>query len=88
MKKENKFCQSCGMPLKKDPTRGGTNADGSKNDKYCSYCYQNGAFTVECNNVKEFQGHCKEMMIKSGHSRFLSWLFTRGMSRLERWKGN
>jgi hypothetical protein len=23
----------------------GTNADGSRNDEYCHYCYQNGAFT-------------------------------------------
>ncbi len=41
------FCQSCGMPMAaaKDEEYG-TNADGSKNDEYCSYCYQKGAFTV------------------------------------------
>lgn len=40
---ETKFCQSCGMPL----TDGilGTNADGSKNQDYCIYCYKDGAFT-------------------------------------------
>jgi hypothetical protein len=26
----NKFCQSCGMPMKNDPEHGGTNADGSR----------------------------------------------------------
>lgn len=26
----------------------GTNADGSKNDDYCMYCYQNGKFTNDC----------------------------------------
>ena len=41
-----KFCQSCGMPLS-DENRG-TNADGSKNDDYCMYCYQNGKFTNDC----------------------------------------
>ena len=41
-----KFCQSCGMPLN-DANRG-TNADGSKNDDYCMYCYQNGKFTNDC----------------------------------------
>lgn len=37
------FCQSCGMPL----TEGffGTNADGSANHEYCTYCYQHGGFT-------------------------------------------
>ena len=41
-----KFCQSCGMPLN-DENRG-TNADGSKNEDYCMYCYQNGKFTNDC----------------------------------------
>ena len=34
-------CQSCGMPLKSDPGGGGTNADGTHSDEYCSYCYVN-----------------------------------------------
>ena len=46
MEQEIKFCQSCGMPLN-DENRG-TNADGSKNEDYCMYCYQNGKFTNEC----------------------------------------
>jgi hypothetical protein len=87
MEKPNKFCQSCGMPLKKDPNQGGTNADGSKNIKYCSYCYVDGAFTYE-GNVQDFQDFCKQKMIEGGHSKFMSWLFTRGMGRLERWKKN
>ena len=28
------FCQSCGMPMKKDPENGGTNADGTKSPDY------------------------------------------------------
>ena len=46
MEQEMKFCQSCGMPLN-DENRG-TNADGSKNEDYCMYCYQNGKFTNDC----------------------------------------
>ena len=38
-----KFCQSCGMPLTEEIL--GTNADGSKNEDYCIYCYKDGAFT-------------------------------------------
>lgn len=34
-----------GMPLNKDPQGGGTNADGSKSNEYCSRCYVNGQFT-------------------------------------------
>ena len=85
METKNNFCQSCGMPMKQDPQGGGTNADGSKNEKYCSYCYQNGDFTFH-GTVDEFQKFCREQMIKGGHSRFMSWIFTLGLKRLERWK--
>jgi membrane protease YdiL (CAAX protease family) len=43
---EQKFCQSCGMPL--TPEMLGTNADGSKNEDYCIYCYKDGVFTNDC----------------------------------------
>ncbi len=85
MASTSKFCQSCGMPMKKDPQGGGTNADGTKNEKYCSYCFQDGDFTFK-GTVKEFQDFCKEQMIKSGFSKFTAWIFSRGMKRLERWK--
>ena len=48
-----KICQSCGMPLDKDPNKGGTNLDGSKSDKYCSFCFQNGKFTDEGITLEE-----------------------------------
>ena len=80
------YCVSCGMPLKRDPQHGGTNADGTRSEKYCSYCYQDGRFTYECDDVKEFQEFCRKKMIEGGHSRFMAWLFTRGMKRLERWR--
>lgn len=41
----NTFCQSCGMPMKKDPGNGGTNADGSRSPDSCSFYFGNGAFT-------------------------------------------
>lgn len=43
---EQKFCQSCGMPLTEEIM--GTNADGSRNEDYCVYCYKDGAFTQDC----------------------------------------
>ncbi len=80
------ICQSCGMPLEKDPAGGGTEADGSKSRKYCGYCYQGGTFTFACDNVKDFQEHCRQVMAASGMSRPVAWLFSRGLGRLERWK--
>lgn len=82
----NKICQSCGMPLKQDEKGGGTNADQSISNLYCSYCFENGEFIWKGNDVHAFQDFCKNKMIEGGHSRFISWLFTRGMKRLERWK--
>lgn len=38
------ICQSCGMPMQK-PVDFGTNANGTKNQDYCTYCFQNGKFT-------------------------------------------
>lgn len=38
------FCQSCSMPIDHIDDRG-TEKDGSKNNEYCKYCYQDGAFT-------------------------------------------
>lgn len=43
--KETKICESCGMPLSEKVL--GTNADGSKNEDYCIYCYKDGAFTSD-----------------------------------------
>lgn len=41
-----KFCQSCGMPLNDEVL--GSNADGSKNEDYCMFCYKDGKFTSDC----------------------------------------
>ena len=46
MESEMKFCQSCGMPLTNEIL--GTNADRSKNEDYCMYCYKDGKFTQDC----------------------------------------
>lgn len=40
-----KICHSCGMPMSEKYF--GTNDDGSKNDEYCYYCFDNGSFTDE-----------------------------------------
>ena len=47
MSDEPKKCQACGMPLTKDEDKG-TNADGSKNEDYCIYCFKDGQKAVYC----------------------------------------
>ncbi|MDZ4170582.1 MAG: zinc ribbon domain-containing protein [Methanobacteriaceae archaeon] len=85
--KTNKFCQSCGMPIKKDPQNGGIEKDGSKNEKYCSYCYVDGEFTSpEIDTPQKMQAFCIEKMKEQGMPRPIAWIFTRGIPKLERWK--
>lgn len=45
---EEKYCQSCGMPMGETNEMYGTEADGSKNEDYCKYCYENGEFSADC----------------------------------------
>ena len=59
MENEMKFCQSCGMPLTDQVL--GTNADGSKNEDYCMYCYKDGAFTKDC-TMKEMIEFCSQFV--------------------------
>ncbi len=86
--KKNKFCQSCGMPIDKDPKNGGTNSDGSKNEKYCSYCYKDGEFflSAEIDTPQKMQKMCIQKMKEQGMNGILAWIFTRMIPRLERWK--
>lgn len=57
---ETKYCQSCGMPLQKQE-EAGTNQDGSRNDEYCSYCFKDGAFTMDC-TMEQMIEHCAQFV--------------------------
>lgn len=81
----NKFCQSCGMPLSKDPKNGGTHSDGSKSTEYCSYCYQSGAFLSPDFTAQQMQSFCMEKLQEQGTWKPLAWLLTRHIPRLRRW---
>ena len=79
-------CQSCGMPLSKDPQGGGTEADGSRNLTYCSLCYADGDFRHPDVSVAEFQTHCVDALAAKGMPRIMAWAFTRGIPKLDRWR--
>ena len=85
MEKQYDKCQSCGMPFKKDPTGGGTNADGSKSQMYCGYCYQNGKFTRPDWSAQQMQVFVKGKLKEMGFPGFVATFFTWGIPRLERW---
>ena len=43
---EERYCQSCAMPMGTTNEMYGTNADGSKSMDYCKYCFENGEFSA------------------------------------------
>lgn len=74
------------MPMSRDTQGGGTNADGSKSAMYCSHCYQNGKFTRPDLTVDGMKDIVRGKMREMGFPGFLAGLFTRNISKLERWK--
>ena len=58
---DQKFCQSCAMPLTDELF--GTNADGTKNEDYCMYCFNDGEFTSDM-SMEEMMNFCIEKMVE------------------------
>lgn len=61
---EQRFCQSCAMPLTDEVL--GTEKFGEKSQDYCSYCYKDGAFAQEC-TMEEMIGFCAPMTAEAMH---------------------
>ena len=59
MENDLKYCQSCGMPLSDDYLA--READGSFNEKYCKWCWVDGAFAQEC-TMEEMIMHCAQFV--------------------------
>ena len=59
---EERYCQSCGMPMGQTDEFYGTEADGTKSRDYCSYCYDKGAFTSDC-TMEEMIDFCVQPML-------------------------
>ena len=84
-----KYCQSCGMAMP-DPEKFGTNADGSKYDEYCCFCWENGEFADWCrdmtldqmieNNIRFVLEGGKVKTEDAAHS-----LLKESMPKLRRW---
>ena len=85
MESKYTMCQSCGMPLKRDPKGGGTNADGSKSTMYCSHCYEAGKFTAPDMTAAGMQAFAKMKMKEMGFPGFMAGLFAKKIPKLARW---
>ena len=61
---EERYCQSCGMPMGQGDGLYGTEADGGKSADYCKYCYDKGAFTFH-GTMEEMIEICVPPMVQS-----------------------
>jgi len=86
MGKFDRFCQSCGMPMDQDPGKGGTLADGSVSETFCSYCYENGHFKDDFTSPKQMVRFVKGKLKEQGHGFLKQWFYTSHIPRLDRWK--
>lgn len=57
-------CQSCGMPLG-TPGFYGSNIDGSENQEWCRFCYQQGEFTEPNLSADEMVQRSIDYMVAS-----------------------
>ena len=81
----NKICQSCGMPLVSESDLG-TNLDGSINNDYCKYCYNNGEY-IDKVSMKEYIEMCSKYGSQAGMTNEeMKEHCTKLFPTLKRWK--
>jgi hypothetical protein len=78
------LCQSCSMPL--DGNNNGTEADGSKSQKYCNLCYEDGKFCDPNLTLEEMTQIVDRSLRERGWGRFRRWMARSYLPKLERWK--
>ena len=84
---ENKICQSCGMPINSIEDLG-KNDDGSINEDYCKYCYQDGKF-IDDVTMEEYIDMCSEYGEQAGMTNEeMKEMCTKLFPTLKRWKKN
>jgi hypothetical protein len=76
---KNQNCESCLMPLNKDPGDSGS-------EKYCSYCFSDGELVYKGDCLKEFKEMSYKGMRESGMSKIKAKFFTWTIGFAPRWK--
>jgi len=61
---QEKFCESCGMPMGETNEMYGTETSGDKSVDYCKFCYDNGAFTNPNTTLEEQIAAVAALMVK------------------------
>lgn len=79
-------CQSCGMPLDRDPQGGGTEKNGTLSKTYCSLCYRDGKFTGQDCTLQQMQGIVDEALKERGSGWLMRKIAVLQIPRLGRWR--
>lgn len=81
----NKICQSCGMPMQNKSVLG-TNNNGSLNEDFCKYCYENGEF-IDKVTMDEYIEMCSQFGAQAGMTNEqMKEHCTKLFPTLKRWK--
>lgn len=85
---QEKFCESCGMPMGETDEMYGTETNGSKSIDYCKSCYDNGTFTNPNITLEEQIELVADIMVKDfGFSiEDAKKQCSEGIPTLNRWK--
>ncbi len=80
------LCQSCSMPL--DDANKGSESDGTKSEKYCNLCYENGQFKNPHMTVAEMQGIIIKALKAKHWPGFMARMAAKQVPKLERWRAS
>lgn len=64
----------------------GTEADGSRSEKWCSLCYVDGAFVGPDCTLEDMKKIVDNALIEKGSGRLFRWLALSQLPKLERWR--
>lgn len=80
-----KFCQSCGMPITEDIYS--TEKDGSTNEDYCQFCYENGEFKQDF-TMEEMIEFCIPLVVANSDmdKETATKMLNEFIPQLKRWK--
>ena len=83
-----KQCQSCGMPLetKKAGDCRGTELDGTKSEKWCKLCYENGKHVDPDCSLEQMREIVDNALKENGSGKLMRWMAKKQLPSLERWK--
>ena len=67
------------MPFNKD-------SGERESDLYCSYCFKDGKFVYQGDDLSEFKKYCYEAMVEKGTNKYLAKFYTFMISFAPYWK--